>query len=55
MLTVGGEEHSTLPAHHVLEELQKSGAALHVIAINSSTIRATATVSKPGCAARVRT
>ncbi len=47
VLTVGGEEHSTLPAHHVLEELEKSGAALNVIAINSSTIRAMATVSKP--------
>src|SRR6476646_1547137 len=23
VLTVGGEEHSTLPAHHVLEELEK--------------------------------
>jgi hypothetical protein len=32
----------------VLEELQKSGAALHVIAINSSALRAMATVSKPG-------
>ena len=48
VLTVGGEEHSTVPAHHVLEELQKSGAALHVIAINSSALRAMATVSKPG-------
>ena len=48
VLTVGGEEHSTLPAHHVLEELQKSGAALHVIAINSSALRAMAAVSKPG-------
>ena len=47
VLTVGGEEHSTLPAHHVLEELEKSGAALHVIAINSSALRAMATVSKP--------
>ena len=47
VLTVGGEEHSPLPAHHVLEELEKSGAALNVIAINSSTIRAMATVSKP--------
>jgi VWFA-related protein len=47
VLTVGGEEHSTLPAHHVLEELQKSGAALHVIAINSSALRATAAVSRP--------
>lgn len=48
VLTVGGEEHSTVPAHHVLEELQKSGAALHVIAISSSALRATAAVSKPG-------
>jgi VWFA-related protein len=48
VLTVGGEEHSTVPAHHVLEELQKSGAALHVIAISSSALRATAAVSRPG-------
>lgn len=47
VLTVGGEEHSTLPAHHVLDELEKSGAALNVIAINSSALRATAAVSKP--------
>jgi len=47
VLTVGGEEHSTLPAHHVLEQLEKSGAALNVIAINSSTLRAMAAVSKP--------
>jgi VWFA-related protein len=48
VLTVGGEEHSTLPAHHVLEELQKSGAALHVIATSSSALRPTAPVSRPG-------
>src|SRR6185503_8986532 len=47
VLTVGGEEHSTLPAQHVLDELEKSGAALNVIAINSSTLRAMAAVSKP--------
>jgi VWFA-related protein len=47
-LTVGGEEHSTVPAHHVLEELQKSGAALHVIAMNSSALRGMAVVQKPG-------
>ena len=47
-LTVGGEEHSTVPAHHVLDELQKSGAALHVIAVNSSSLRATAVAQKPG-------
>jgi VWFA-related protein len=48
VLTVGGEEHSTLPAHHVLDELQKSGAALHVIAMNSSALRAMAAVTGPG-------
>jgi hypothetical protein len=37
-----------VPAHHVLEELEKSGAALNVIAINSSALRATAAVSRPG-------
>ena len=47
VLTVGGEEHSTLPAQHVLDELEKSGAALNVIAINSSALRAMVTVSKP--------
>jgi VWFA-related protein len=48
VLTVGGEEHSTLPAHHVLEELQKSGAALHVIATNSAAVRPMAAVQRPG-------
>jgi Ca-activated chloride channel family protein len=47
-LTVGGEEHSTVPAHHVLEELQKSGAALHVIAVSNSALRGTAIVQRPG-------
>ena len=47
VLTVGGEEHSTLPAQHVLDELEKSGAALNVIAMNSSALRAMVTVSKP--------
>jgi VWFA-related protein len=48
VLTVGGEEHSTLPAHHVLEELQKSGAALHVVATSSAALRPRAAVSRPG-------
>ncbi|HEU4937307.1 MAG TPA: VWA domain-containing protein [Vicinamibacterales bacterium] len=47
VLTVGGEEHSTLPAQHVLDQLEKSGAALNVIAINSPALRAMVTVSKP--------
>jgi VWFA-related protein len=48
VLTVGGEEHSPLPAHHVLDQLQKSGAALNVISVSSSALRATAAVQKPG-------
>jgi VWFA-related protein len=47
-LTVGGEEHSTVPAHHVLDELQKSGASLHVIAVSSSALRGTMVAQKPG-------
>jgi VWFA-related protein len=47
-LTVGGEEHSTLPAHHVLDELRKSGAALHVVSVSASALRQTVAVQKPG-------
>ncbi len=46
-LTVGGEEHSTLPAHHVLEQLRKSGAALHVVNVSASALRRTVAVQKP--------
>jgi VWFA-related protein len=46
-LTVGGEEHSTLPAHHVLDELRKSGAALHVVAVSGSALRSTVAVQRP--------
>ena len=38
-LTVGGEEHSTLPAHHVLDKLRQSGAALHVLAVANTALR----------------
>lgn len=38
-LTVGGEEHSTLPAHHVLDNLRQSGAALHVITVVNNAMR----------------
>jgi hypothetical protein len=47
VLTVGGEEHSTLPAHHVLDQLKKSGARLHVIAFSSSALRSTVAIQKP--------
>jgi VWFA-related protein len=46
-LTVGGEEHSTLPAHHVLDQLRDSGAALYVTSVAPSALRGTAAVEKP--------
>jgi VWFA-related protein len=47
VLTVGGEEHSPLPAHHVLDQLRKSGAALHVVSVSRSALRGMADVQKP--------
>ena len=32
-VTVGGEEHSTLPAHHVLDQFAKSGSTMYVISV----------------------
>ena len=32
-LSVPGEEHSTLPARHVLDKLKDSGASLHVFLV----------------------
>jgi hypothetical protein len=46
-LTVGGEEHAPLPPHHVLDQLRKSGAALHVVSVIGSTLRSTAPASRP--------
>lgn len=46
-LTVGGEEHTPLPPHHVLDELRKSGAALHVVSVLGSTQRSTAVTNRP--------
>jgi VWFA-related protein len=46
-LTVGGEEHSPLPAHHVLDQLRKSGAALYVVSVAASALRGTAAVNNP--------
>ena len=48
-LTVGGEEHSTLPAHHVLDNLRQSGAALHVVLVVNTALRSQA--SAPNAAA----
>ena len=46
-VTVGGEEHSTLPAHHVLDQLARSGSALYVISVASSSLRQTRQIDKP--------
>ena len=42
-----GEEHSTLPARHVLDKLKDSGAALHVFLVAASALRQTAAVTRP--------
>jgi VWFA-related protein len=47
VLTVGGEEHSTLPAHHVLDQLRRSGAALHVIVVATSALSSMVPVTRP--------
>jgi VWFA-related protein len=47
VVTVGGEEHSTLPAHHVLDQLAKSGSALYVISVANSSLRQTRQIDKP--------
>jgi len=46
-LTVGGEEHSTLPAHHVLDQLRQSGASLHVVAVKGGGLRTPVAPTKP--------
>ena len=47
-LTVGGEEHTPLPPQHVLEQLRKSGAALHVVSVIGSQLRPTAQPNRVG-------
>jgi hypothetical protein len=47
-LTVGGEEHAPLPPHHVLEQLRKSAAALHVVSVVGSQLRTTAPTNRSG-------
>jgi len=47
-LTVGGEEHAPLPPHHVLEQLRKSAAALHVVSVLGSQLRTTAQPNRAG-------
>ena len=45
-LTVGGEEHSTLPAHHVLDQLARSGSALYVIQVAGTSLRPTVPITQ---------
>jgi hypothetical protein len=46
-LSVPGEEHTTLPAKHVLDKLKDSGASLHVFLVAGSAARQTVAVTKP--------
>jgi VWFA-related protein len=45
-LTVGGEEHTPLPAHHVLEQLRDSRASLNVFEMTNSLLRSTVAISR---------
>ena len=45
-LTVGGEEHSTAPAHQVLDQLAKSRSVLYVIQISNSALRPTVAITQ---------
>jgi VWFA-related protein len=47
-VTVGGEEHSTLPAHHVLDQIARAGSRLYVISVANTTLRAMRPIDKPG-------
>ena len=46
-LTVGGEEHSTVNSDHVLDQLRKSAAILHVFSVERSALRSTVATSNP--------
>jgi len=46
-LTVGGEEHSTVNSDHVLDQLRKSGAILHVFSVERSALRSTVNAANP--------
>jgi VWFA-related protein len=45
-LTVGGEEHSSVPGRYVLEQLEQSGATLHVVSVAASALRSTVPVRR---------
>jgi hypothetical protein len=45
-LTVGGEEHSTVPAHVVLNQLAKAGSTLYVIQVAGTMLRPTVPITQ---------
>jgi hypothetical protein len=45
--TVGGQEHSTVNSDLVLDQLRKSGAALHVFSVANSALRSTVDAQAP--------
>jgi hypothetical protein len=45
-LTVGGEEHSTVPAHVVLNQLAKAGSKLYVIQVAGTMLRPTVPITQ---------
>lgn len=47
VLTVGGEEHSTLRASYVLDALRDSRASLNVLTVAKSMLRSTVAITKP--------
>ena len=46
VLTVGGDEHNPMPAHHVLNQLRDSRASLNVFEMTNSLLRPTAPVGR---------
>lgn len=46
-LTVGGEEHTMMQAHHALDQLRQSGAALHVVQVFAGELRSKAATTRP--------
>lgn len=47
VLTVGGEEHSTMPGREVLNQLRDSRASLNVFAVSSSLLRQMEPITRP--------
>src|SRR5262249_62321546 len=46
-LTVGGDDVTPIAPHDALDQLRQSGAALHVVSVLNSAMRATAPTTRP--------